>query len=158
MSAPVLICDLLDDALRMNDGVLARRGVSVVREFAEVPLLMLDRQQLLQIMINLISNARHAMEDMPGALQQITLRVALVAGNSLRVSLRDEGEGIPSGNLARIFVHGFTTRKTDHGFGLHSCALVARLMGGTLTAHSDGPGRGATFTLDRPINTAPGEP
>jgi two-component system, NtrC family, sensor kinase len=55
-------------------------------------------------------------------------------------------------------VHGFTTRKTGHGFGLHSCALSARQMGGTLTAHSDGPGRGATFTLDLPINTASGEP
>jgi signal transduction histidine kinase len=158
ISEPVLICDLLDDALRMNDGMLARHGVSVVREFAEVPLLMLDRQQLLQIMVNLISNARHAMENMPGALHQITLRVALVAGNSLRVSVRDEGEGIPSENLARIFVHGFTTRKTGHGFGLHSCALAARQMGGTLTAHSDGPGLGATFALEIPINTALGEP
>jgi signal transduction histidine kinase len=155
---PVLICELLDDALRMNDGVLARHGVSVVREFAEVPQLMLDRQQLLQIMVNLISNARHAMENMPGALQQITLRVALVAGNSLRIAVRDEGEGIPAENLTRIFVHGFTTRKTGHGFGLHSCALSARQMGGTLTAHSDGPGRGATFTLDLPINTVPDAP
>jgi signal transduction histidine kinase len=158
ISEPVLICDLLDDALRMNDGVLARHGVSVVREFSEVPLLMLDRQQLLQIMVNLISNARHAMENMPGALQQITLRVALVAGTSLRISVHDEGEGISSENLTRIFVHGFTTRKTGHGFGLHSCALAARQMGATLTAHSDGPGRGATFTLEIPINTQRSEP
>jgi signal transduction histidine kinase len=155
---PVQIGDLLDDALRMNDGMLARHGVSVVREFADVPLLMLDRSQLLQIMVNLISNARHAMESMPGASQQITLRVEHVAGTSLRVAVRDVGEGIPAENLTRIFVHGFTTRKTGHGFGLHSCALAARQMGGTLTAHSDGHGQGATFTLEIPINNQQSQP
>jgi signal transduction histidine kinase len=141
---------LLDQ--RGNDGVLVRNSVSVVREFSEVPQIMLNRQQLLQIMVNLISKARHAMEHMPGALQQITLRVALVARTSLRITVRDKGEGIPAENLARIFEHGFTSRKTGHGFGLRSCALAARQMGGTLTARSNGPGLGATFTLELPIN------
>ncbi|WP_198674577.1 sensor histidine kinase, partial [Rhodoferax ferrireducens] len=77
----------------------------------------------------------------------------VVSGSSLRVSVRDEGEGIPEENLTRIFAHGFTTRNAGHGFGLHSCALAAKEMGGTLTAHSDGPGQGATFTLQLPLNT-----
>ena len=81
-----------------------------------------------------------------------------VTGGLLRISVADEGEGIAAENLTRIFAHGFTTRKAGHGFGLHSCALAARQMGGTLTAHSDGPGRGATFTLDLPIGTAQGAP
>ncbi|WP_198674685.1 ATP-binding protein, partial [Rhodoferax ferrireducens] len=75
----------------------------------------------------------------------------VVSGSSLRVSVRDEGEGIPEENLTRIFAHGFTTRNAGHGFGLHSCALAAKEMGGTLTAHSDGLGMGATFTLTLPI-------
>jgi two-component system NtrC family sensor kinase len=58
--------------------------------------------------------------------------------------------------MARLFTHGFTTRKNGHGFGLHSCALAAKEMGGTITAHSDGPGKGATFTLELPVNLAQG--
>jgi len=71
----------------------------------------------------------------------------------LRVAMRDNGVGIPAANLKQIFNHGFTTRKNGgHGFGLHSGALAAREMGGALTAASDGPGTGATFTLKIPLN------
>jgi C4-dicarboxylate-specific signal transduction histidine kinase len=43
---------------------------------------------------------------------------------------------------------GFTMRKNGHGFGLHSSALTATEMGGALRVHSDGPGKGASFTLE----------
>jgi len=68
----------------------------------------------------------------------------------VRFIVEDNGVGIPAGNLIRIFQHGFTTRKDGHGFGLHSAANAAREMKGALTVHSDGPGRGATFTLELP--------
>ena len=58
--------------------------------------------------------------------------------------------GIAPENLTRIFSHGFTTRREGHGFGLHSGALAAREMDGRLVASSDGPGKGATFTLELP--------
>jgi PAS domain S-box-containing protein len=149
---PVQICELAEDALRMNCGALARRGVTVVKQFAQVPVMRLDRARVLQILVNLISNASNAMENAPAQAQQITLRVDAIGDRGLRVSVEDEGEGIPAQNLTRIFAHGFTTRKTGHGFGLHSCALAARQMGGTLTAHSDGPGKGAIFTLELPVD------
>jgi len=156
---PVQICDLAEDALRMNGGALAQRQVTVVKHFAQLPVVRLDRARVLQILVNLISNASHAMDNMAaGDAPQLTLRVEDVAGSSLRVSVQDEGEGIAPQNLTRIFAHGFTTRKAGHGFGLHSCALAARQMGGTLTAHSDGPGRGATFTLELPIDTGRATP
>ena len=151
------ICDLAEDALRMNGEALARHQVSVVREFSQVPVVQLDRAKVLQVLVNLISNAKNAMENMAHESRQITLRVDIVDGSSLRVSVKDEGEGILAENLTRIFAHGFTTRKTGHGFGLHSSALAARQMGGTLTAHSDGPGQGAIFTLKLPINTPQAE-
>ena len=154
---PVQICDLAEDALRMNGGALARHQVTVVREFAEVPVMRLDRARVLQILVNLISNAKNAMAGMTGS-HQLTLRVDVDAGSHLRVSVKDEGEGITEENLTRIFAHGFTTRKAGHGFGLHSCALAARQMGGALTAHSDGPGKGATFTLELPLDTAQAKP
>jgi signal transduction histidine kinase len=69
----------------------------------------------------------------------------------LRISIRDNGVGIKPENLTRMFSHGFTTRKHGHGFGLHSGALAAKEMGGSLTAHSEGPGTGATFILELPL-------
>ena len=59
--------------------------------------------------------------------------------------------GIARENLTRIFSHGFTTKKHGHGFGLHSCANAAGEMGGSLSVRSDGPGKGATFTLELPL-------
>jgi sensor histidine kinase regulating citrate/malate metabolism len=56
--------------------------------------------------------------------------------------------------MVRIFNHGFTTRKNGHGFGLHSAALTAKELGGALRVQSDGPGLGATFTLELPYQTA----
>ncbi|WP_457281627.1 DAHL domain-containing protein [Polaromonas sp. P5_D5] len=151
---PVQISDLVEDALRMNGVSLARHGVTVVKEFAQVPEALLDRSRVLQILVNLISNAKNAMAGMPAASHQITLRVEPVGESTLRVSVMDKGEGIPAENLTLIFSHGFTTRKTGHGFGLHSCALAVSQMGGTLSAHSDGPGLGATFTLELPMDIA----
>ena len=152
------LCDLVDDALRMNGDSLARHMITVVREFAQVPVVRLDRAQVQQILVNLISNAKNAMESMACGSRQMTLQVDVIGDSHLRVSVKDEGEGIPEENLTRIFAHGFTTRNAGHGFGLHSCALAARNMGGTLMAHSDGPGLGATFTLELPINTAQAKP
>ncbi|HJV24357.1 MAG TPA: DAHL domain-containing protein [Aromatoleum sp.] len=152
---PVRIRDLVDDALRMNAGSLARHDVTVVREIPDLPELPLDRHRVLQILVNLISNAKQAMDATGGRTHRMTVRAELVdegtAASRLRLCVEDEGEGIAPENLTRIFSHGFTTRKNGHGFGLHSCALAAREMGGTLNAHSDGPGRGAVFTLDLPL-------
>lgn len=89
---------------------------------------------------------------LPDEVHRLTLRVELAGASRLRISVRDEGEGISAENLTRIFAHGFTTRSTGHGFGLHSSALAAHAMGGTLTAGSEGPGKGATFTLELPID------
>lgn len=159
MVEPIQIRELVEDALRMNAAALTRHEVTVVREFAEVPKLPLDRHRVLQILVNLISNAKHAMDGMAGCSHRLTLGVDLAGdgeggGRRLRITVADAGEGIPAENLTRIFNHGFTTRQNGHGFGLHSCALAAREMGGTLTAHSDGPGRGAEFTLVLPIPAA----
>ena len=150
----VQVRDLLEDALRMHAGALTRHRVTVVRQFADVPVLPLDRHRLLQILINLIGNARQAMDDVTDRPHRMTLGIDIADGadgRRLRICVEDEGEGIAPQHMGRLFVHGFTTRKNGHGFGLHSCALAAKEMGGTLTAHSEGPGQGAAFTLELPI-------
>ncbi|MEO6996289.1 MAG: ATP-binding protein, partial [Lacunisphaera sp.] len=117
-----------------------------------VPAVLADRGKALQILVNLISNAKYAAEKGPQPEKIITLRIA--AGNTghIQLSVTDNGEGIPAENLRRIFNHGFTTKATGHGFGLHCSANAAREMKGSLTVHSDGPGTGATFVLDLPAS------
>lgn len=149
----VKVSNLLEDALRINSNALTRHWVTVVKEFAEVPLLMLDKSQLLQVLVNLISNAKQAMENVMSRPHQLTVRmniINLADEQRLQICVEDNGEGITQENMVQLFVHGFTTRKNGHGFGLHSCVLAAKEMGGTLMAHSDGLGKGAVFTLELP--------
>jgi two-component system, NtrC family, sensor kinase len=86
-------------------------------------------------------------------LVALSIAIAIVASR-LRIRVEDDGEGIAPENMVRLFSHGFTTRKSGHGFGLHSCALGAKVMGGQLMAHSDGVGKGAVFTLELPVSEA----
>ena len=151
---PARIGDLVEDALRINGDALERDRITVVRQIGAVPRAQLDRSRILQILVNLIGNARDALRGLPPEARHITVSAETAADGRLRVSVKDEGEGISEDIRARIFAHGFTTRKHGHGFGLHSCVQAASEMGGNLTLHSDGPGLGATFTLELPLETA----
>lgn len=154
---PLRVADLIEDALRMNSGALARHQVAVVKDYEQVPPVMGDKHRLLLILINLISNAKYAMSNLEDQPRTLTLSARVIEGKTLRIKVSDQGEGIAPENLTRIFAHGFTTRKEGHGFGLHSCALAAVEMDGQLSVHSDGPGLGATFTLDIPLISAEGQ-
>lgn len=142
---------LMEDALRMNADALARHEVKVVREFQFVPEILGERAKILQILVNLIRNAKFACDDGPHPEKIITLRVDRDPTGAIRMIVADNGVGIPAENLTRIFGHGFTTRANGHGFGLHSSANAAREMKGSLTVFSAGPGQGATFTLQLPV-------
>jgi len=143
--------ELVEDALRMNAAALARHDVIVVREFIDKPEIVVDKHKVLQILINFIRNAKYAMDEAVPNDRRLTLRVAC-EGEMLAISVKDTGTGISAENLTRVFTHGFTTRREGHGFGLHSGALAAREMGGEISAHSDGAGQGATFTVKLPLN------
>jgi PAS domain S-box-containing protein len=146
------LAEVIDDALRMNVGAFARHGTQIVCEHdPALPPMAIDRNKLLLILVNLVRNAKYACDDGGSADKRITVRTRLNGAGLARISVSDSGVGIPSENLTRIFEHGFTTRKQGHGFGLHSSALAASEMGGSLRAHSDGPGLGATFTIDLPL-------
>ena len=151
---PLNVSDLFEDALRMNSGALSRHHVTVAKDYQDVPTIMGDKHRLLLILINLISNAKFAMSHISDHPREITLGIRTLDETTLCLSVKDRGEGISPENLARIFNHGFTTRKDGHGFGLHSCALAAVEMNGRLHVHSDGPGQGALFTLEIPFELA----
>jgi PAS domain S-box-containing protein len=146
--------DLVEDALEMNGAAFDRHGVEVIREFADVPPVRVDKHKVLQILINVIRNAKYAVSESSRHDKQITVRIGANGNRRVKIAVADNGIGIAQENLARIFGHGFTTKKDGHGFGLHSAALAATETGGSLSAHSDGPGQGATFTLELPMDDA----
>jgi PAS domain S-box-containing protein len=145
---------LFEDALRMNDAALSPHEVTIVREYLPVSPVTVERGKVLQVITNLLHNAKRACDDSgasgPGE-KTIVVRVEPGAPDRVRFIVRDNGVGIAPENLTRIFSHGFTTRPGGHGFGLHSSILAAREMKGSLSVHSDGLGRGASFTLELPM-------
>jgi PAS domain S-box-containing protein len=146
------LAEVINDALRMNAASFERHGTRVVCELnAALPPVAIDRNKLLLILANLIRNAKYACDDRGGADKLVTVRAHLNGSGCAKIMVSDNGVGVPKENLTRIFEHGFTTRKGGHGFGLHSSALAASEMGGSLHVHSDGPGSGATFTIELPI-------
>jgi PAS domain S-box-containing protein len=150
----VEVSELVEDTLRMNAAALARHEVRVVREYCPLPPITTDKHKVLQILINLVRNAKYACDESERSDKCVTVRVSDGNGR-VKISVTDNGIGIQPENLTRIFNHGFTTRKAGHGFGLHSGALAAKELGGVLTAQSDGPDKGATFTLELPKTRPP---
>jgi len=146
------VCALVEDALRMHAGGLVRHQVQVIKKFDTVPDIPVERHKVLQILVNLISNAKYAVSNSSAPERLVTLAVHQNGKNLVHISVADNGVGIAPENLTRIFAHGFTTKRNGHGFGLHSGALAAREMGGSLLVHSDGPDKGAVFTLALPID------
>jgi ligand-binding sensor domain-containing protein/signal transduction histidine kinase len=146
-----LVADLVDTALKMHAGGYARHKIAVIREYEPVPEITVDKHRVLQILINIIQNAKYACSESQSE-KKVVVRVQPCGERHIAISIADNGVGIAPENLTRVFSHGFTTRKDGHGFGLHSAALAAREMGGTINATSDGVGRGATFTLELPLS------
>ncbi len=148
----LMASELIEDALRINVAAFDRHHIQVVRQFASnLPPVCVDRHKVLQILINLLRNAKHAMEGVDDSRKQMVITIARPSLDMISIVVRDNGIGIPANNLTKIFNHGFTTKKDGHGFGLHSGANAAQEMGGSLAAHSDGPGEGAELTLKLPV-------
>ena len=151
----VQVVDLVEDSLRLNAGAFVRHGVTLRREFAAVPPITVDKHKVLQILVNLVRNAKYACDESGRADKLLILRIE-PAPAAVRICVIDNGVGIAPENMHRLFTHGFTTRASGHGFGLHSGALAAQELGGSLKVKSDGLGHGATFILELPSDSADG--
>ncbi|HYO64505.1 MAG TPA: ATP-binding protein, partial [Archangium sp.] len=144
---------LVQDALRILMPALRRHGVSVTQSLAALPPVSLDKHKVLQILINLIGNAKKAVKPLPEGQRHVHVRLEVV-GHLARVLVVDNGVGIAPENHERLFSQGFTTREGGHGLGLHSSALAARSLGGSLRLESEGLGKGATAILELPLDTS----
>jgi signal transduction histidine kinase len=153
-----LLTEVVEDALRLHEGALARHRIEVVREFEAAPLMTIDRHKVLQILFNLLENAKHACDERGAAEKQVTVRIQQAGAGRIQVRVEDNGIGIPAENLNRIFGQEFSTKKGGHGFGLHSSILAAQDMGGSLSVQSEGPGNGAVFILEIPLDASTPRP
>jgi len=143
---------LVDDAIQINGAALTRHEVQLRCEFEEVPMIQTEKHRVLQILVNLIRNAKYALDESKRTDKLLTIKLGRNGGAHIKIQVVDNGVGIPAENLTRIFGHGFTTRRNGHGFGLHSSALAIKELGGSLTAQSEGVGKGANFILLLPEN------
>ncbi len=145
----VNVNDLVEDSLRLNAGAFVRHGVTLQREYSGLLPITVDKHKVLQILVNLVRNAKYACDESGRQDKLLTLRVE-ATDLGARISIIDNGVGIAPENMGRLFHHGFTTRQSGHGFGLHSGAVAAQELGGTLRAESAGLGHGAAFILELP--------
>ncbi|MGD9645814.1 MAG: ATP-binding protein [Pirellulales bacterium] len=142
---------LFDDAVRLHAPWIAKYQVEVVRQFEPLPEVRLQKQKLLQVLVNLLQNARDALLESGRSDLRLVLRINRTPHDTVRLEVADNGIGINDENLTRVFSHGFTTKVGGHGFGLHASANAVHQMGGQLSVASDGPGTGASFTIELPL-------
>ena len=147
----VCLAELVEDAFRMIQPGFGGHQIRFEREYEDLPLVLIDKHQVLQILLNLFRNAEQAIKEGNASDGMIRVRIRRHGEDRVRVEVKDSGVGLCGENLTRIFAHGFTTRRNGHGFGLHAGALAAQKMGGSLVAESEGLGLGATFILDLPL-------
>jgi C4-dicarboxylate-specific signal transduction histidine kinase len=147
----ISVSEMFDEMLQLTEASVAP-GTTIERDDDVPAEIAVDRSRLLQVLVNLVANAHEAMA--ASTDRKLTLGARLggdEASPRLTITVRDSGHGIAPEHLSSLFKHGFTTKMTGHGFGLHSAAVAIMEMGGTLTAHSDGPGQGAMFRLEIPL-------
>jgi signal transduction histidine kinase len=145
--------ELVSDVTTLFVDSLRHHEINIVCDYAPaLPEISIEKHKALQILVNLLQNARDATKVVESARRAITIRAREVSDHKVLIEVSDNGMGIKPENLNRIFNFGFTTKNDGHGFGLHGCANLAREMGGALSVQSDGEGKGATFALLLPIN------
>lgn len=126
--------------------------LEIVREFEDLPSVMIDRHKLNETLLKLIHNALQAMQASDSDVNRLTLDLSSTDSGQIRFAITDTGIGIAGEDQTRIFIPGQTTNENRMGFGLHLAANTASEMGGSLSVESDGPGSGATFVLLVPMS------
>ncbi len=154
----VSVTELLDAVLHLQAPSWAELGIAVEREIAELPPLCIDRHRVMEILVNLISNARQSLRESGARDPRLCIRAEPAAPERVRIHIEDNGAGIAAEHREKLFRLGFTTKQDGSGIGLHSSANLIQQLGGSLSFRSDGPGRGAVFTVELPLAPPPAAP
>lgn len=155
----IFLPEVIDTALQMSVNPNDDKCIKIIKNYEKCPIINTDKSKLLQILVNLIRNAKHSVLEKESKEVKMIMVVLKVINDKQHISIEicDNGIGIPPVNLNRIFTFGFTTKEQGHGFGLHSCALSTQELGGSIRAESLGIGKGASFFLILPMDNLKGK-
>jgi len=142
--------EVVNDAININISSINNYNINLSKYYDTDIELSVDKHKLIQILVNLISNAKHAVVNGGKADKDIIIGTR-INDNDIVFCIEDNGIGINKVDLSRVFEFGFKKRIGGHGYGLHHSAIVAKELGGKLIAESDGLNSGAKFTLTIPI-------
>ncbi|MCX4242590.1 ATP-binding protein [Paraliomyxa miuraensis] len=148
MVEPVRPIELIEQTLSMFQLDLENRVIELDTEIADLGLVVLDKQSVIQVLANLVRNSIEALEVVEGR-RSLSVRLS-ASDDKLHFEVEDNGSGIDPEHLGKLFDHGFSTKPNGHGFGLHASLIAARTMNGSLDAHSEGSGKGARMCLTLP--------
>ncbi len=140
------LAKIINDAITIQADALADQNIEVIKHFEDIPDVSIQKNKTIHILISLIQNAKESIIEERTGERSITISM-YIEKNHVYIKIHDTGKGISPENTEKIFAHGFTTRKDQHGFGLHTSANYMAQMGGEIWAESQGDGRGATFIL-----------
>ena len=143
--------ELLDHAVNICSATRAWKETELERDYIPATELVVDKNRVIQILVNCVSNARQAMDEVDRP-PHLIMRILQGKDHTLCVEIQDNGPGVAPENLSRLFEHGFTTKRDGHGFGLHSSANHAMEMGGELIGFNNPNGEGAIFCLTLPLS------
>jgi signal transduction histidine kinase len=148
----VLVDELLEEALRVNATGIGLNGIRIKTKVHDSPKLLIDRHRLLQILVVLVKNAVEAVSPIEGQERWVSVGTHRQSSGEIIIEVEDNGVGIREEDRTRIFAFGYTTKKASDGLGLHTAALAAEILGGSLEVSSEGPRSGSKFTLVLPEN------
>lgn len=148
---------LISQAVAINQQLIQSMGVRLVKNVPDLPELMLNRNKITQILVNMIRNGLQAMQDRSPDQRLLKIHCRLLDQRDLEIEVSDTGIGFDEHTQAKLFTHGFSTKTTGNGLGLHYCANAMREIGGSISASSPGPGLGATFRIVVPKVISEGE-
>ncbi|HHT0592815.1 TPA: MHYT domain-containing protein [Legionella anisa] len=149
----ISINELIDEALLLS-GIHLKKEIKIRKEYGDIKSIMVDKIKLFQVLGNLISNAKDALLESSNSNKTLIIKTGLVNRDKIEIQVSENGIGISKANLDKIFIFGFTTKKSGHGFGLHASALALNELGGEIHANSEGPEKGSTFTIYLPNRKA----
>ncbi len=142
---------IVNDAVTMQAEALANQNIEIIKIFEDIPDVLIQKNKTIHIIISLLQNAKESIIEENTGERIITISM-YHKDNHVYLKNHDTGKGILPENLEKIFAHGFTTRKDQYGFGLHTAANYMAEMGGKISAESKGEGKGATFILKFPTD------
>lgn len=149
----ISLANVLSHAMELSFQPGDEKWITIRPNYQQVPTVLVDQHQLLQILVNLLRNAKQSMLQQVQDSHDLNLSVKYQDDDeaSVVMTIQDSGIGIAPEDLSKMFTRGFTTKTDGNGIGLHSSILAIQNMGGSMHVQSEGVGRGATFTLTFPV-------